>query len=265
MNLSLNLNQMLFANLHVGHSVNFFNSRLKGILIGVRKKTCILNLNISILQFQILSNLVLNLISRRHPILLVKEWNYLKFNDYISKQLLGSMKNLVIYEEKWFGGTLSNYKSVFFCSKFENKNLLNLQQKKRFPSLLCFFNSNLSNWALLEGYNLKIPTASLIDIDSQFFSLVNYPIISNNKNINSSLLYISVICNSVKYGRKKEVTRILKFSEFLYNQPKTKRLMRTIKNKKAGKYNSLLESYKIWLFRRYVLQGWNTWEVNIKI
>jgi ribosomal protein S2 len=73
MNISLNLNQMLFSNLHVGTNINSFDSRLKGILLGVRKKTTILNLKISILQLQIVSHLVINLISKRQPILLIKE------------------------------------------------------------------------------------------------------------------------------------------------------------------------------------------------
>lgn len=264
MNIVLNLEQMLFANLHVGHSKVFLNSRLKGILVGVRKKFCILNVSQSLLQLQIVSNLILNLISRRHCLLLIKEWNYIYFSQYIEKQLGISMPNLVIYEQKWFGGTLSNYKSVFYSKKFKTINLKKLKNKKRFPSVICLFNSNLSKWGLLEGYNLNIPTISLIDSDSIFFPFVNYPIVSSNKQINSSLLYLSVICNSIKYGRKKEITRILRLSEYAQNQPLVKKNIFEKQHIYTSSYAKTMDSYRIWLFRRYVIQGWNKWEITFK-
>lgn len=248
MNISLNLNQMLFSNLHVGTNINSFDSRLKGILLGVRKKTTILNLKISILQLQIVSHLVINLISKRQPILLIKEWTYLDFNDYIKNELQGNLENLILYQQKWVGGLLTNHKSVFFSSKFKNAHLFELRSKKKFPSLVCFFNANLAKWALLESYNLKVPLSALIDSDSQFFSLIHYPIISNNKNINSSLLYLSTICNSIKYGHKKEVFRILSISnsksKFLFQQKRIKKSLRQICYKSLKAYIPEVNKYK---------------------
>jgi ribosomal protein S2 len=73
MNISLNINQMIFANLHVGHAVEYFDSKLKGILIGSRNRVFILDLKVSILQLSVVSNLILNLSSKRNDILVVKE------------------------------------------------------------------------------------------------------------------------------------------------------------------------------------------------
>ncbi len=239
---------MLFSNLHVGTNMTSFDSRLKGILLGVRKKTTILNLKISILQLQIVSHLVINLISKRQPILLIKEWTYLDFNDYINNELQGSLENLIMYQQKWLGGLLTNHKSVFFSSKLNNTDLLTLRSKKKFPSLVCFFNTNLAKWALWESYNLKVPLSALIDSDSQFFGLIHYPVISNNKSINSSLLYLSTICNSIKYGRKKEVFRVLSISiyksRFGFKQKGKKKNLRQMCNNTLKGYVADFKKYK---------------------
>lgn len=248
MNISLNLNQMLFSNLHVGTNINSFDTRLKGILLGLRKKTTILNLKISILQLQLLSHLIINLISKRQSILLIKEWTYLDFNDYIKNELHDSLENLLLYQQKWIGGLLTNHKSVFFSTKFKNEHLFSIRSKKRFPSLVCFFNPNLAKWALLESYNLKVPLSALVDSDSNYFDFINYPIISNNKSINSSLLYLSTICNSVKYGRKKEVFRVLSISnsqsKHLYMQKGMKKNIRRGCKKTLRSYIGYSSTYK---------------------
>jgi hypothetical protein len=82
----------------------------------------------------------------------------------------------------------------------------------------------------------------LIDSDSSHFKLINYPIIASNKNINGSLLYLSVICNSIKYGRRKEIGRVLRFSN--YEQKGSTALLRARKIEFFVKYNYLSRSYK---------------------
>lgn len=189
MTLFLTINQMLSANLHLGHTINFFDTRLRGILVGLRKKIFILNINMSLMQYQLISNLILNMISKRHPIFIIKNLNYSNMYHYITSELSRIFLDVTFYDKKWFGGTLTNYRSVLNLKKFGNTSLFNLKKHRRFPSMLCIFDSTLSKWALLEGYNLKIPTISLIDTDSIYYNYVNYPIISNNKNINSSFFF----------------------------------------------------------------------------
>ena len=241
---------MLSASLHVGHSLNTFNSEIKGILLGLRKKIFILDLKISILQYKIISNLIINLISKRHPILLIKEFNYINFQKYISDNWSLPFLDIVIYEGKWIGGSLTNYKFVLNSSKIKTFNLKNLSTYNRFPSLVCFFNSNFSNWALLESYNLRIPISSLINSDSLFFKLINYPVNSNNRNINSSLFYISVICNSILYGKKKEVSRILKLSYLLKDELRLKRNVFSHIALSFLEHSNLKKKECFWFYRR---------------
>lgn len=215
MNLSLNLDQMLFNNLHVGVTINFFDSQLKGALIGLRKKTTILNLKISIIELQLLSNLIINLTTKRAVVFLIREWSYVNYYWYIRR--LFPFKNLIVWEQRWIGGILTNYKSVFNSKKLKPNNytinLITNKKSRRFPSLICFFDSNLSKHALFESSTVDVPIASLIDSDSRFFNLINYPVISNNKSVNASLLYLTTILNSLLYGRKKEMLKILQFEE----------------------------------------------------
>ena len=201
--LMLNINQLLFANMHIGHTLKFFNDKLKGILIGLRKNLCILNINHSIWQFKLVGNLIINTISKRHKLLIVRDCTYLKLQSYFS------LNNVIFYEKKWIGGSLTNFKSVRVSSRFKNISLKELYQNRRIPSIIFFFDINKSKWALLEGYNLGIVTVSLIDTDSNFSEQVVYPIIGNNKNIDSILLYLFFLRNSVIRGYKTEIVRVL--------------------------------------------------------
>lgn len=90
-----------------------------------------------------------------------------------------------------------------------------MYQNRRIPSIIFFFDINLSKWALLEGYNLGIVTVSLIDTDSNLSEQVIYPIIGNNKNIDSILLYLFFIRNSVIKGGKQEIVRILHIKDLM--------------------------------------------------
>lgn len=78
------------------------------------------------------------------------------------------------------------------------------------PSLLFIFNTNRSKWALLEGHSLEIPITAVLGNDSQYFDIINYPIIGNNKTFESTYLYISVLRNAIIAGKRKERLKILR-------------------------------------------------------
>lgn len=255
MNTFLNIDQLLFANVHVGHTVKFFNSQLKGYLLGLRQQTFIFNLNLSILQYQIISNLITDLISKRHAILLVKEFNFIKIEENLKFYLSNFGKNIVFHEKKWFGGTLTNYKSVQYSSKFDNLVLKKLYGRKRFPSALCILDTNMNKWALFEGYNLGIPLISLINTDSIYPNLVDYPIASNNKAINSILLYFYILCNSIKLGRQKEVKRVLLLRELISDKKKVDNFIWKKFIFKRKKYLVLYKKDRLKFFRKEFIKN----------
>jgi ribosomal protein S2 len=77
------------------------------------------------------------------------------------------------------------------------------------PSLVFFFDIDLSKWALKETSNLEIPIVSIIDTNTSLSQQVNYPIIGNNKSFESLFLYLNLILNSVLKGHQKELLKIL--------------------------------------------------------
>ena len=255
MNTFLNIDQLLFANSHVGHTVKFFNAQLKGYLLGIRQQTFIFNLNFSLLQYQLVSNLIINLISKRHAILLVKEFNFITIKKKLESYLVNFGKNVVFHEAKWFGGTLTNYKSVQYSSKFDNVKLKKLYDCKRFPAALCILDPNVNQWALFEGYNLGIPIISLINTDSIHAHLVDYPIVSNNKAINSILLYFYILCNSIKLGRQKEVKRVLLLRELIFDKKKIDNFIWRKFLFKKKKYSSLYRNNRLKFFRREFIKN----------
>jgi ribosomal protein S2 len=63
---------------------------------------------------------------------------------------------------------------------------------------------------LKEVSNLSIPIFSIVDSDTIFFHLIDYAIIGNNKNFQSSFLYLNLLRNSIKKGYQKEILKILR-------------------------------------------------------
>lgn len=78
------------------------------------------------------------------------------------------------------------------------------------PSLIFFFDPDLSHWALKEASNLNIPISGVIDTNILFLKLINYPIVGNNKSFESLNLYLNLIKQATLKGRQKELLKVLK-------------------------------------------------------
>ena len=81
---------------------------------------------------------------------------------------------------------------------------------KRFPSLVFFFDVDLSFWAVAEASNLDLPIAAVIDSNINFLNIINYYVVGNNKSFESSYLYLNLIRNSILKGHQKEILKILR-------------------------------------------------------
>jgi len=206
LNLKLNISQMLIANVHLGHKKRFLNVKIKPYLLGYRANTYILNLTYTLLQFKILTALIINLISFRQKILIVKDRDLFKFRDFLE------LKNVFYYDKKWIGGVLTNFKKVRHSEKFklENTTYSSLKALRYMPSLTFFFDADLSHWALMESINLEIPTSAVIDSNVKLLPYINYPIVGNNKSFESVFLYLHLIRNAALKGRQKELLKILR-------------------------------------------------------
>lgn len=204
--LKLNISQMVSSNVHLGHQKNFLDVKIKPFLLGYRSNIYILNLSYTLLQFKILIAFIINLISLRQKILIVKDRDYLNFRPLLA------VRNVFYYDKKWTGGVLTNFKKVRNCEKFKRKNTTfnSLRIMRSMPSLTFFFDADLSHWALMETVNLEIPNAAIIDTNVNLLTYINYPIVGNNKAFESIFLYLHLIRNAALKGRQKELLKILK-------------------------------------------------------
>lgn len=202
----LTVKQLILSNVYFGTSSLFLNKKIKPYLLGIKGTNYIFNLSFTFLQFKQLVAVILNMVSHRQKILVVKNVNFYKFVD----QLL--INNLFYYEKKWIGGVLTNYRMVRRSKKFliETSEVNSIVSLRYMPSLLFLLNVDRSKWALFEGYNLEIPIGAVVSNDSCYFDYINYPVVGNNKSFESIYLYISLLKNAVIAGNRKERLNILR-------------------------------------------------------
>lgn len=202
----LTIAQMITSNVYLGTNNQYISSAVKPFLLGKRNGFYIINLSFTYLQFKVLINFILNIVSLRRKILIVKEYDMFNLN------LLVNYTNIFYYDKKWIGGVLTNHKIVRLCDKFKQRNYAenSLLNMKQIPSLLFLFDPNVSMSALFEGFNLKIPIAGIVNTNCLFFESINYPIIGNNDSFESTYLYMYVLKNAVKMGIQKEYIKVLK-------------------------------------------------------
>ena len=206
LNLKLTINQLLLANVHVGHNKKFLNGKIKPYLLGVRSGVHILNVFQTPFQFKLLINILVNLVSLRNKILIVKDRDLFNFFDLLN------LKQVYYYDRKWIGGILTNFRKVRHSNRFksDNNHYNRLGSLRYMPSLVFFFDLEASKWALLESSNLEIPIAAIVDSNSCYIDHVNYPILGNNKGFEANFLYLHLIVNSILKGSQKELLKVLR-------------------------------------------------------
>lgn len=205
-NLKLSMSQMVVSNVHLGHTRKFLNINIKPYLLGRRSNIYILNVAYTVHQLKIIFLFIINLISIRQNLLLVKDRDVFNFKKNIK------LKNVFFFDKKWIGGILTNYRKVRQSIKFKKENTTynSLLVMRYLPSLIFFFDPDLSHWALKEASNLNIPISAVIDTNILFLKLINYPIVGNNKSFESLHLYLNLIRQATLKGRQKELLKVLK-------------------------------------------------------
>lgn len=204
--IKLTLNQLLLSNVHVGNISKFLNVKIKPFLLGKKNNTYILNISFTSIQLKLFINILINLISFRQKLLIVKDRDYFNFSSLLK------LKNIYYYDKKWIGGSLTNFRRVRRSRKFikDNNTFNGLGSMRYIPSLVFFFNTNVAKWTLFESINLDIPIASIVSTNSHNIEYVTYLIVGNNQTFESLYLYLYLIRNAVLKGKQKELLKILR-------------------------------------------------------
>lgn len=82
-NLKLSMAQMVVSNVHLGHTRKFLNINIKPYLLGRRSNIYILNVGYTVHQLKIIFLFIINLISIRQNLLLVKDRDVFNFKKNI--------------------------------------------------------------------------------------------------------------------------------------------------------------------------------------
>ena len=85
---------MLMSNIHIGHTKKFLNVKVKPYLLGSRNNIYILNILNTSSQFKTFINLIINLVSLRHRILVVKDRDLFNFRHMLK------LNNIYFYDQK---------------------------------------------------------------------------------------------------------------------------------------------------------------------
>lgn len=204
--IKLTLNQLLLSNVHIGNTFRFLNVKIKPFLLGKKNNVYVLNVSFTFIQLKLIVSFVINLISCRQKLLIIKDRDYFDFRSLLK------LKNVYYYDKKWIGGSLTNFRKVRRSPQFleDNKKLNGLGTMRYIPSLIFFFNTNSSKWALFESFNLQIPIAAIINTNSHFGEYVTYPIIGNNQTFEALYLYLNLLRNAVLKGKQKELLKVLR-------------------------------------------------------
>lgn len=204
--LRLTINQLVLSNVYMGDNYQFINTKIKPFLLGYKNGYHIINLSFTCIQIKLLINILVNLVSLRQKLLIVKDL------DFFNLTVLLNYNNVFFYNKKWIGGVLTNFRTVRKSSKFkvDNKHYNTLGVMRYLPALVFLFNTNISKWALLEAHSLEIPIAGVINSNSTGLDFVNYPILGNNQSFEAIYLYVNILKNAIMKGKQKERLNIMR-------------------------------------------------------
>jgi len=191
-NILLNL---LFKSKNIyGESLTNTNKDILPFIYGSRHNYTIINLkNVSFFLKRIFK-LIKYMLKKKEKILIIGNADDVQF--LLTPSFIKKNKNIIFFDKEWVNGLITN-KIIKITKKKPNvdhnlNKIFNFLLKKQEIKLILIIKSSIDEKFLnKELSTLKIPTISLIDT-SQDIKDINYPIITNSKNIQSiyTLMYL---------------------------------------------------------------------------
>ena len=182
-NILLNL---LFKSKNIyGESLKDTNKEILPFIYGIRHNYTIINLkNISFFLKRIFK-LIKFTINKEEKILIIGNSDDIKF--LINKKFIKNNQNIIFFNKDWINGLVTNK----ITNSPMNEKINSLFNKEEIKLILIIKSSINEKFLNKELSTLKIPTISFINT-SQNLKDINYPIITNSKNIKSlyTLMYL---------------------------------------------------------------------------
>jgi ribosomal protein S2 len=166
-----NLLNILFKSKNLyGESLKNTNKEVLPYIYAIRHKYSIINLKEVSFVLKRIFKLIEFTIRKKKKILIIG--NSDEINFLINKQFIKNNNNIIFYNKEWVNGLITN-KTIKFYLKKKNIRLILIIKSAIDEKYL---NQELST--------LQIPILSLINTD-QSLKHINYPVVSNSKNIKS--------------------------------------------------------------------------------
>jgi ribosomal protein S2 len=170
---NLLLNSLFKSKNFYGEPLNKTNKNILPFIYGIRYNYSIINLKYTSFFLKRIFKLIKYILKKNKKILIIGNSSSMKF--LVNKNFTKNNKNIIFFNKDWINGLVTNKKIGSF---FNKKNI----------KLILIIKSSIDEKYLnKELSTLQIPIISFIDTN-QSLENINYPILTNSKNIKS--LYI---------------------------------------------------------------------------
>lgn len=171
---NLLLNSLFKSKNFYGEFLNKTNKNILPFLYGIRHQYSIINLKYTSIYLKRVFKLMQNTLKKNKKILIIGNSNDIKF--LLNENFTKNNKNIIFYNQEWINGLITNNDQM---NSFFKNNQINL--------ILIIKTSIHEKYLNKELSTLNIPIVSFVNTN-QNIENIDYPIITNTKNIKS--LYI---------------------------------------------------------------------------
>lgn len=171
---NLLLNSLFKSKNFYGEFLNKTNKNILPFLYGIRHQYSIINLKYTSIFLKRAFKLIQYTLKKNKKILIIGNSNDIKF--LLNKNFTKNNKNIIFYNQEWINGLITNNNKI---NNFFKNNQINL--------ILIIKTSIHENYLNKELSALNKPIISFVNTN-QNIEKIDYPIITNTKNIKS--LYI---------------------------------------------------------------------------
>lgn len=182
-NILLNL---LFKSKNIyGEFLKNTNKDIIPFLYGIRHNYTIINLKNVSFYLKRIFKLLEYILKKKEKILIIG--NSVDIQFLVNKKFVKNNNNILFFKEEWINGLITNK----IVNNTINKKINNLLKESEIKLILIIKSSIDENYLNKELSTINIPVISFINT-SQNLKKINYPIISNSKNIKSlyTLMYL---------------------------------------------------------------------------
>ncbi|WWP01634.1 MAG: 30S ribosomal protein S2 [Candidatus Dasytiphilus stammeri] len=219
---TLSMREMLNAGVHFGHQTRYWNPKMKPYIFGIRNKIHIINLEKTLLLFQIALIEMQKIASRKGKILFVGT------KRAANQVIQDAAKNCEQYfvNHRWLGGMLTNWKTVRQSIKrlkdlevqFKDGTLEKLTKKEALmrrrefnklesslggiknigglPDALFIIDADYEQIAINEAKKLGIPIFAIVDTNSNPDG-IDFIIPGNDDAIRAISLYLNYVVTAI--------------------------------------------------------------------